>query len=62
MVPLRSVRLRRPEPAPQSLSLEPHHAWQIERIQDGAAAAREARVRPAEDVFSGIAAKHGWPR
>jgi predicted transcriptional regulator len=38
------------------------NAWQIERIKDGIAAAREGRVRPAEDVFADIAAKHGWKR
>ncbi len=38
------------------------NAWQIERISDGIAAAREDRVRPAEEVFSGIAARHGWKR
>lgn len=36
------------------------HAWQIERIKEGLAAAHEGRVRPAEDVFAKIAAKHGW--
>ncbi|HEY9347498.1 MAG TPA: ribbon-helix-helix protein, CopG family, partial [Inquilinus sp.] len=38
------------------------NAWQVQRIEDGLAAAREGRVRPAEDVFSDIAAKHGWQR
>ena len=38
------------------------NAWQIERIKDGAAAAREGHVRPAEEVFSDIAARHGWSR
>lgn len=38
------------------------NAWQIEHIKEGIAAAREGRVQPAEDVFSGIAAKHGWAR
>ena len=38
------------------------NAWQIERIKDGIAAAREGRVVAADDVFSGIAAKHGWKR
>ena len=38
------------------------NAWQIERIQDGVAAAREGRVRAADEVFSSIAAKHGWKR
>jgi len=36
------------------------NAWQIERIKEGIAAAREGRVRPAEDIFVDIAAKHGW--
>lgn len=36
------------------------NAWQIERIEEGLVAAREGRVRPAEDVFAGIAAKYGW--
>ena len=36
------------------------NAWQIERINEGIAAAREGRVRPADEVFSGIAAGHGW--
>jgi predicted transcriptional regulator len=34
--------------------------WQIERIEDGIAAARAGRVRLAEDVFADIAAKYGW--
>lgn len=38
------------------------NAWQIERIKEGIAAARDGRVRPAEDVFNDIAAKHGWDR
>ena len=36
--------------------------WQIEKIKKGLTAAREGRVRPAEDVFAEIAAKHGWER
>jgi len=36
------------------------NARQIERIEEGIIAAREGRVRPAEDVFAGIAVKHGW--
>ena len=39
-----------------------NNAWHIDRIREGAAAAAEGRVRPADDVFSGIAAKHGWSR
>ncbi len=38
------------------------NAWQIERINAGIAAAREGRIRPAEEVLSGIAARHGWKR
>ncbi len=38
------------------------NAWQVERIKEGAAAAREGRLRPADEVFSGIAARHGWAR
>ncbi len=38
------------------------NAWQMERIKDGVAAAREGRVTPADEVFAGIAAKHGWAR
>lgn len=38
------------------------NAWQVERVKDGIAAARKGRVRPADEVFSGIARKHGWAR
>ena len=38
------------------------NAWQIERIKEGLAAARDGRVRPAEDVFADIATKRGWDR
>lgn len=38
------------------------NVWQIERIREGIKAAREGRTVPAEDVFAGIAAKHGWSR
>lgn len=38
------------------------NAWQVERINEGIAAAREGQVTPAEDVFDGIAATHGWRR
>jgi predicted transcriptional regulator len=38
------------------------NAWQVQRIEEGLAAAREGRVRPAEEVFADIAAKHGWRR
>ena len=36
------------------------NAWQIARIKEGLEAARDGRVRPAEDVFAEIAARHGW--
>ncbi len=38
------------------------NAWQIERIKEGLADARAGQVIPAEEVFSTIAAKHGWSR
>jgi predicted transcriptional regulator len=38
------------------------NAWQMERIKDGLTAARDGDVLPADQVFSGIAAKHGWAR
>lgn len=38
------------------------NAWQMERISDGVAAVRDGKVMPADDVFAGIAAKHGWQR
>jgi predicted transcriptional regulator len=38
------------------------NAWQIERIKEGLAAARDGRVRPAEGVFADIATKRGWDR
>ncbi|MBU8543850.1 MULTISPECIES: CopG family ribbon-helix-helix protein [Roseomonadaceae] len=38
------------------------NAWQMERIEEGLAAARGGKVVPAEDVFAGIATKHGWTR
>lgn len=38
------------------------NAWQVERIGAGLAAARAGRVAPADQVFSTIAAKHGWSR
>jgi len=38
------------------------NAWQMERIKDGIAAARDGRTVPAEDIFAGISAKHGWSR
>lgn len=34
--------------------------WQIERIEAGLAAAKDGRVRGADEVFAKIAAKHGW--
>ena len=36
------------------------NAWQVDRVKEGIAAAREGRVRPAEEVLAAIAAKHGW--
>jgi predicted transcriptional regulator len=38
------------------------NAWQMEKIEDGIAAAREDRVLPADEVFAGIARKYGWSR
>jgi predicted transcriptional regulator len=38
------------------------NAWQIERIEQGLAAAREGRVVPADEVFAAIAAEHGWQK
>ncbi|WP_189042969.1 CopG family ribbon-helix-helix protein [Aliidongia dinghuensis] len=38
------------------------NAWQVERIREGIAAADAGRVRPADDVFARISAKHGWSR
>lgn len=38
------------------------NTWQMERIRNGIAAARDGKVAPADEVFSGIAAKHGWSR
>ncbi|OXE36538.1 MAG: hypothetical protein CGW95_06990 [Phenylobacterium zucineum] len=38
------------------------NAWQMEKIREGLAAAREGSVVVADEVFSGIAAKHGWAR
>lgn len=38
------------------------NAWQLERITTGIAAARSGNVIPADEVFSGIATKHGWER
>ena len=38
------------------------NTWQMERIRDGIAAARDGKVAPAVEVFAGIAAKHGWSR
>jgi len=38
------------------------NAWQLDRIREGLAAARDGRVRPADDLFADIAAKHGWRR
>lgn len=38
------------------------NAWQMERIAAGIEAARAGRVKPADEVFAGIAVKHGWAR
>ena len=38
------------------------NAWQMERISAGIEAARSGKVQPAEDLFAGIATKHGWQR
>jgi len=38
------------------------NAWQMERITAGIDAARDGKVMLADEVFSGIAAKHGWSR
>lgn len=38
------------------------NAWQMERIASGIEAARAGKVQPADEVFAGIAAKHGWSR
>lgn len=38
----------------------PLSTWQIERIKEGIADALKGRVRPTEEVFAYIAAKHGW--
>lgn len=36
------------------------HAWQAERIEAGLEDVREGRIDLAEQVFSDIAARHGW--
>lgn len=36
--------------------------WQLDRIQAGIKAANAGRVRPADEVFAEIAAKHDWSR
>lgn len=36
------------------------NAWQLSRIKEGLAAAREGQLLPADEVFAKIAAKHGW--
>ncbi|MEL4073534.1 ribbon-helix-helix protein, CopG family [Ochrobactrum sp. GPK 3] len=38
------------------------NVWQMERITAGIEAARSGKVQSADEVFSGIAAKHGWAR
>jgi len=36
--------------------------WQMKRIEAGIDAAREGKVKPANEVFAGIAEKYGWAR
>lgn len=36
------------------------NGWQLERIREGVTAVRDGRVLPADEIFAGIAAKHGW--
>jgi predicted transcriptional regulator len=36
------------------------HAWQIARIEAGVVDAREGRVERADQVFTELAAKHGF--
>jgi len=38
------------------------NVWQLDRIKAGIADSRAGRVHAAEDVFSEIAAEHGWSR
>ena len=38
------------------------HGWQVERIEEGLAAAREGRLRPADEVLDEIAERHGFGR
>lgn len=38
------------------------NTWQTARIEEGIAAARDGRVRSAEDVLAEIAASHGFER
>lgn len=38
------------------------NAWQVERIKAGLDDARAGRVKPAGNVFTAIARKHGWAR
>ena len=38
------------------------NAWQMAKIKEGIADAREGRVVDADEVFDGIAAKYGWSR
>lgn len=38
------------------------NSWQLSRIKEGIAAAREGQVLPADEVFAKIAAKHGWSK
>lgn len=38
------------------------NSWQLDRIREGSDAARRGEIAPAEEVFAGVAAKHGWSR
>lgn len=46
--------------SPVERAQQPLADWQLERIDAGVADVRAGRVRPADEVFAGIAAKHGW--
>jgi len=36
--------------------------WQLQRIAEGLAAAREGQTLPVDEVLRAIALKHGWTR
>jgi len=38
------------------------NAWQMQRVDEGIAAAQSGDVTPADVLFDDIAAKHGWAR